>query len=119
MKRDMELIRNILLLLENETSGWAPDSIEIDGYTNEQIGYHTVLLIEAGLVVGEESEEMGSEPSGFIQRLTWAGHEFLDSAKDSGRWKEAKDIIEKVGGASLKVWSSVLTQLTLKSLGLS
>ena len=76
------------------------------------------MLLEAGLVEGEESTELGSEPSGFISRLTWEGHEFLESAKDSGRWREAKEAIGKVGGASLQVWSSVLTQLTLKGLGL-
>lgn len=119
MKRDMDLIRKILLMLENESSGWAPSEIIIEDYTKDQIDYHSLLLIEAGLVAGEECAELGSEPSGFISRLTWEGHEFLESAKDSSRWREAKEVIGKAGGASLQVWSSVLVQLTLKSLGLA
>ena len=37
MKRDMELIRKMILLIEDHPSGWAPD-IEIVGYTAQQIG---------------------------------------------------------------------------------
>jgi hypothetical protein len=70
-------------------------------------------------VAGEEAGELVSEPSGYITRLTWKGHEFIESAKDTSRWREAKAVIEKAGGASLQVWTAVLTKLTLKGLGLS
>ena len=50
MKRDMDSIREILLAVEAHPCGFAP-SIEIHGYTQEQVGYHVFLLGEAGLAV--------------------------------------------------------------------
>lgn len=48
MKRDMNLIR--LQLLESEGGEPKPD---LSAYTEEQLMYHSALLIEAGLVHGE------------------------------------------------------------------
>ena len=48
MKRDMDLIRAMLLAVEEHPSGFAP-KIELQGYTQEQINYHAYLLGEAGL----------------------------------------------------------------------
>jgi hypothetical protein len=51
-------------------------------------------------------------------QLTWAGNDFLDAALEPKRWKEAKGVIDKVGGASLQVWTAVLARITMNSLGL-
>ncbi|MFI4862089.1 MAG: DUF2513 domain-containing protein, partial [Phycisphaerales bacterium JB063] len=48
MKRDMELIRSILLICEDHEHGYAPEHIEVEGYTAEQIGFHIYLLGQAG-----------------------------------------------------------------------
>ena len=48
MKRDMELIRKLVLALENEPTGYAPENLNIEGYTSEQVGYHAYLMIDAG-----------------------------------------------------------------------
>src|SRR4030042_3832657 len=110
MKRDMDLIRAILLAVEADVHGFAPD-IEIEGYTQEQIGYHTVLLGEAGLVkVIDTSDFRKKSPEAKIIRLTLAGHEFLDSARENNIWNQAKDKINKIGGASLQIWTLVLTE---------
>lgn len=54
MKRDMNLVREILLALEEDLSGFAPEDMEIKGYTDEQIGYHILLLIEAGFIEAKD-----------------------------------------------------------------
>jgi hypothetical protein len=119
MKRDMDLIRGMLLAIESDEHGFAP-KIEIPGYTQEQIGYHAVLLGEAGLVEIVDVTSMGSgSPEAMITRLTWAGHEFLDSARENQRWNQAKDMINKIGGASIQILISVLTDLAKKRLGLA
>jgi hypothetical protein len=117
MQRDMDLIRKILLTIAESESAWAPDPLVIEGYTAEQIGYHSLLLVESGLVEGQNNTTTG-EPSGYIARLNWNGHEFLESAREPTRWQEAKGIVEKAGFASLQVWQAVLTDLTLRSLGM-
>lgn len=118
MKRDMDLIREILLAIESEDHGFA-SKIEIPGYTEEQIDYHAYLLGEAGLAKVCDVTHQGSKsPEAMISCLTWSGHEFLDSARENNRWNQAKEMIKKIGGASIEIWGSLLTDLMKKSLGL-
>ena len=119
MKRDMDLIRAMLLAIEAEGHGFASHPIEIPNYTQEQIGYHAVLLGEAGLVKVHDVTHLGSNsPEALITRLTWAGHEFLDSARENNIWNQAKDKISKIGGASLQIWLALLTELIKENIGL-
>lgn len=46
MKRDLDLIRKMLLAIEESPSGFAPE-LKFPGYTDAQIGYHAYLLIDA------------------------------------------------------------------------
>jgi hypothetical protein len=118
MRRDMDLIRKMLLAIEADEHGFAP-RIEIQGYTQEQINYHAVLLGEAGLAKVTEVTSMGSEsPEAIIIRLTWAGHEFLDAARENNIWNQAKDKISKIGGATIPIWIAILTEIIKKQLGL-
>lgn len=121
MKRDMDLIRAILLRIESEAHGFAPNKLEIDGYTQEEIEYHAVLLGEARLAeVFEITCEGDKSPQAKIIRLTWLGHEFLDSARENRIWNQAKDsIMSKVGGATIQIWMSVLASYTRGQLGLT
>ena len=108
MKRDLELIRKMVLAIEDAPSGWAPD-LKFEGYSDAQVGYHAYLLIDAGLATGEDASIMGSEaPEGSISNLTWAGHEFADAARDDTRWKTAMGTVREKGGT---ITIGVLTQL--------
>ena len=44
MKRDMDLVRAIVLAIEAAPTGFAPNSVEIPGHTGEEIGYHVHLI---------------------------------------------------------------------------
>ena len=117
MKRDMDLVRQILLAIE-EAPGFAP-TLNIDGYTDEQIGFHVIIMIEANLIHGADVTGDGDTgPMGIPTRLSWEGHDFLDAARDPSRWQQAKDAIGPIGGASIQVWIGVLTQVMKQSLGL-
>ena len=116
MKRDMDLIRQILLTVEAHHSGFAPQ-IEIDGYTQEEINYHAFLLGEAGLAKVNDVTSMGSKsPEAIIVNLTWEGHEFLDSARENRIWNLTKDAISKLGGASIQIWTALLIAQAKKEL---
>jgi hypothetical protein len=95
MKRDMDLIR--LLLLEVE-SGEKPEAM--DHYTEEQILYHCELAIEADLLDGQVVHgAQGDAVGARIQRLTWGGHEFLDAAREDSVWSQAKKKTIETGGS--------------------
>ncbi len=112
MRRDLDLIRKMLLAIEDSPSGWAPD-IKIDGYSDVQIGYHAHLMIGAGLARGSDASTMGSQaPKGMITSLTWEGHEFAEAARDERRWKKAMGIVaEKSGNITLDVMKQLLVSL--------
>jgi hypothetical protein len=90
MKREMELIREIMLAVEEER-----DFLSIDGYSKESIKYHAALLIEAGLLHGEAfvygSNATPNIPDDIlITKISWDGHEFLDSVRKDTVWETIK-----------------------------
>ena len=92
MKRNWEVIREILIKLEelpNTDSG-----LQLSDFPSEkayEYAYHVELLIEAGIVEGQMSKAAGPGPAHFFaHRLTWTGHEFLDSVRSSTVWSKTK-----------------------------
>lgn len=109
MQRDLDLIRSLLLGIEAQgrgvaASGWQSSS-ETDGQSTESIHYHVQLLNDAGLVVADEIVPGQWWP----ERITWAGHEFLDLARDEELWRSVSVEIEaRVGSAPFSVVREVL-----------
>lgn len=119
MKRDLELIRKMVLFIEGDPSGWAPSRIEIDGYTAHQIGYHSYLLVDSGLAVGSDVSTTGSSgPYYLISHLTSAGHDFADNARNQYVWDEVMDDIHKRGlkSAALEIVKKLLNRAIKKRL---
>ena len=110
MKRDMDLIREILLKIEERPFDGMWFTLDIDGCSPEAISYHVMLLHEAGLIEAYCDSALGSIDNWLPIRLTWQGHEFLDAARDSTRWDQAKGIMTKVGGFALEVLKAVLIE---------
>lgn len=121
MKRDMELVRKIVLAIEDSPTGYAPQGLRFDGYTPDQIGYHAYLMIQAGLAEGVDVTSTSStSPESILTKLTWAGHEFADAAGDEPRWKKAMGIVkEKSGTVTIAILTQLLTGLMKGALGLS
>jgi hypothetical protein len=115
MKRDLDLVRAILLAMEANRHGLMYERVEVEGYSDEQIGYHCDLMIQAGLVDGTTFIGTTS-PQARATNIRWAGHEFLDLARDEARWRRAHQLLDAAGGAPLSVWIDVLSRLTLKDL---
>jgi hypothetical protein len=116
----MELIRKLVLAVEEAPSGYAPDDLHVEGYTAEQIAYHAHLMVQAGLATGIDATHLGSSgPEAQITSLTWDGHEFADASRDEARWKKAMGIVQDKGGAvTLDVLKDLLSHLARLGLGL-
>jgi hypothetical protein len=98
MQRDMDLIRKILIAMQESDRGIAPH-ISVEGYSDEQIGHHVWLLGDAGLIEATEVTHTGSRSRCSLPvSLNWSGHEFLDSARDERIWSKAKKMAATVGG---------------------
>lgn len=98
MKRDLELIKKILVFFEQKTTWKHEDKVQIDGHDDKLVSYHIDIMYEGGLLNGEPIK---SKEGGIYDvlpfRLTWAGHEFLDSIR-GGRWEQIMKKIKQKGG---------------------
>lgn len=120
MKRDMDLIRQILMAVEEHPHGFAPRMLEIDGYTKEQVAYHNYLLGDAGLANVADATALGDDgPQAMIISLTSAGHDFIEAARNDEGWAWAKGRLAAVGGATIPIWFDILTVYIKQKLGLS
>ena len=105
-KREMDLIRRILIEVEQWPYAHMQDSLDIEGYKQGEVRYHIGLCVQAGLI------EANEDSSGWtVVGLTWHGHEFLDASRDESRWTKAKSIAGKVGGLSFDIFKAVLGKL--------
>jgi hypothetical protein len=114
MKRDMDLIREILLEVEKLPYTGGFHKVAIEGHSEDEITYHTLLLAEADLIEATVCSVFGAE-SYLPVRLTWAGHEFLDAAKNDTIWHQAKEAAGKAGGLALGVLKPILIQLSIEA----
>ncbi|TBG08438.1 DUF2513 domain-containing protein [Rhizobium leguminosarum] len=104
MKRDMDLVRGLLLKLEARYRGvgvlsfdYDDEELQIGGAESLAIAYHLGLLLDAGFVSGEKT---GSGQF-IMEGMTWAGHEFLDSVRNEEIWKRTQEGINFAGGLTL------------------
>ena len=101
VKRDFDLLRNMLLRIEAAEPGRKLDVGSFAGLCDDDniIALHIELLHEAGFVkladpYSHEIDEMA------IVRMTFAGYEYLDAIRDGSNWKAIKEKLLPVGGST-------------------
>lgn len=101
MKRDMDLVRRILL--EVEERGFEEvkaNSFEAEGYDTFTVAAHLQLLKEAGLLEASILVlERAGAVEGYAQRLTWEGHDYLDAVRNQEIWEKTKAHLSKHAGS--------------------
>ena len=96
MKRDITLIREILLWTEKQDHGYIASNPDINNYTKEQIAYHVYLMHQSGLVDANDEGSFGDKsPNYGLVSLTSSGHNFIANLKDETVWAKAKKSILK------------------------
>ncbi|MGL5832455.1 MAG: DUF2513 domain-containing protein [Waterburya sp.] len=119
MKRDWELIRSILdkaesiennypmvFIKKNLSYGGKSNKLEIEDEREFTRYYQSVLCIsDSDLAI---VRDLGRDAGVALDRLTMAGHDFLDAARNEKIWKKAMKTVGEEGG---KVTLGVLTQL--------
>lgn len=105
--------------VESEHSHEIPSAI-----SREELAYHAQLVIDAGLAEGTVHLISGRGrrvPVAFhIERLTWAGHDFLDAARNDTVWRKAKDKIAETGSSwTFESLKALLNNYVKATLGIS
>ncbi len=122
MKRDMDLIRDILLRAANADFGvLSSEAFAIEGYDARTVAAHFELLDEAGLVDADLlTLERSGVHSGKVLRVTWAGHDYLDAVRDATVWRKVKKTLgDKLGSAPVDVVKALAVKYMSAKLGLT
>lgn len=119
MKRDMDLCRSILILMEeDEAAQYGTAVFDINDVSEEKLHYHFMLLKQAGFITAANTSTAGGlhyRP----QAITWQGHEFLSDVRSDTIWSKTKETaLDKVGNVSLTVLQELAKSLVKTTLGL-
>ena len=112
MKRDMDLVRTLLLKLESlpmaagDAVGldWTDEFFDLPGFTRDDAIRHFDLLMEAGFIANPGAQGMTQ----FVTTgMTWQGHELLDSIRSPEVWSRTKAAAKSAGGVGLDLLLAV------------
>jgi hypothetical protein len=124
MKRDMDLIRELLLKLEaldipagavRPLSPYNP-AMAVDGFTPEDIGRHLAMLVSGEFIETAGSRPFGADGSLIFRQISWQGHDFLDSVRDPKIWEETKKGAEAAGGFTVDLLKDLAKGLVKKQI---
>ena len=105
--RDMDLIRDILLVTENKCEANSFYTFEdglFAGFTEEEIYMHSKLLFEKGFL---RKTPQTLSYSVCVSGLTWEGYDFLDSVRDPEIWRKTKETANKAGGFTIDILGGI------------
>lgn len=98
MKRNMDLLRNILFYVEdNYVAGGSAIQIGIDGYTQGEIYEHCLLAYEAGLIQKPIDVSTSNQKQCLVNNLTNSGFDYLDAIREDTIWNRTKQTIKEKG----------------------
>ena len=106
MKRNMDLIRALLLKIESldippgVVRGLSPHNpaLAIEGFTSDEIAHHLRMLVSANFLEASGLPPFGADGSLYFRQISWKGHDFLDSVRDPKLWEKTKKGAEAAGG---------------------
>jgi hypothetical protein len=107
VKRDLDLIRELMLELEaNEKLNgryrlncFASELFNRPPEEDDRIAYHLMQILDEGWLVGQYVPTAGSFD---LSRLTADGHDFIDATRSPDIWKRARSAIEGGGAETLR-----------------
>lgn len=117
MKMDYDVIRQILLEIEASPNGKriTEETLAYENHLSDEIAFHLDLLVDAGFIETLPIRTLSScYTSHIVKRMTFSGHEYLNSVRSPKVWRETKRRINLVGSATLGVVKDVATDLIVK-----
>lgn len=106
MKRDLDLVRSILIYVEKAEGEVDAEDLVTDDWPFEIVAYHVRLMAHHGLVdLSDDVRDMNGETlSLVVSGLTWDGQDYLDAIRDPKVWAKVKKTVkEAVGSTTLEV----------------
>ncbi|MCH4244290.1 DUF2513 domain-containing protein [Acinetobacter gerneri] len=93
MKRDWDVIRAVLIAIEDDNY----DEYLEESENDEAIIKNTVLLIQAEFIDGKVLASLDENADVYVNDLTWKGHELLDTIRSKPVWEKIKSTAVEKG----------------------
>ena len=77
MERDMDLVRQLLKEIRQQSNNDKVLRLKIEGRTDEEVSYHIEIMAQAGLVRATPRSQGPVGSTWYPSSLTWDGQEFL------------------------------------------
>ena len=118
MRRDMDLVRYILLETEAAERSLQPMDLVAGEWNVELVGYHVEMMAAHGLLDARVHRGgSGRVLDGAIQALTWDGADYLDAIRSDTIWKRTKDLIATTAGSvTIAVIKEVASLVALQAI---
>ena len=112
MKRDLDRIREILVMVEN-AEGFVDFQTPHDAH---QVAImHDAGLLQAQLYMDDNRGLVGA----MVVRLTWLGHDFVSVSRNPSVWSKTKEKVQNAGWTwTLDLLMKVMERLASQALGL-
>lgn len=113
MKRDMDLVRSVLMQVESAESALDAGQLDYMGHPQEEVYYHIELMQRRGLIDASVRRDWGGTVIDVtINGLTWDGQDFLDAMRDDRVWARAKRAVrESVGSTTFEVVKRICVEV--------
>lgn len=110
MKRNMDLIRYIMIYLEEEMKAgsiYIADNIDFTKFSDDInkniINEHLMLLLENEFIDAVYAGNKISLNAFAIKRITNKGYDFIDALRNDDIWNKVKEKATNVGGVTLSI----------------
>lgn len=110
MKRDLDLIREIMLTLEeqmdygqNMSSEKLFELMKNDALSIKKLTYHIGLLVEANYINAKELKTYSDGSMFIMNTITFDGQDFIDTIRQKKTWDVVKTKAIEIGGFSLSL----------------
>ncbi|WP_297968273.1 DUF2513 domain-containing protein [uncultured Anaerovibrio sp.] len=115
MKLNYELLRDLLLIIEEESDGhkafvYGHYVNSCPSYHPDQVEYHIKYLLDSQLIEGEHWR--------YVIDITPTGRDYLNSIRNDSVWQKVKTQIQPLGPIALDLVAEVGKSFISKQLGL-
>lgn len=126
MKRDLDLIRQIMLALEekmeygkNFQSAQLIEVMQDKTLSAEKLAYHIGLLVESDFIRAKEYKYLSGEPTDYlINTITSQGQDFVDTIRQDTTWNKIKEKASKIRDFTLSLLIDIGKEYLKKQIGL-
>src|SRR5215211_6393314 len=111
MKRDLDLVRQLLLQIEALPAG-PPVQYRTSEIEDPVLLAHFELVIAAGLVNGKLARSQGARGDVIsISGLTWEGHEWIEMVRSQAVWNATKSTLLARGALTYELTKAAASKI--------